>query len=103
MQINRKKEIIKITVEIQERGDICICVADSLCCIAETDATLKSNCTPVKNKKIKIKMHQKINKMKQRLEPKERKKLKMDLPFFQKNKIHKHLARIIKKKETRYK
>ena len=26
--------------EIQERGDICICIADSLCCSAETNTTL---------------------------------------------------------------
>ena len=26
--------------EIQKRGDICICIADSLCCTVETNMTL---------------------------------------------------------------
>ena len=26
--------------EIQKRGDICICIADSLCCTVETNTTL---------------------------------------------------------------
>ena len=26
--------------EIQKRGDICICIADSFCCTVETNATL---------------------------------------------------------------
>ena len=29
-------------------GDICICIADSLCYKAETNTPLKSNCTPIK-------------------------------------------------------
>ena len=37
--------------EIQKRGDICICIADSLCCTTETNSTLWSNYTPVKIKK----------------------------------------------------
>ena len=43
--------------EIQKRGDICI--ADSFCCIVETNRTLHSNCTPIKinqNKTKKKKM-----------------------------------------------
>ena len=39
--------------DIQKREDICMCVADSLCCIAETNTTLKSNYTPIKIEKIK--------------------------------------------------
>ena len=34
--------------EIQGRGDICICVADSLCYKAETNTPLWSNYTPIK-------------------------------------------------------
>ena len=34
--------------EIQNRADICICMADSFCCTAETNTTLQSNYTPVK-------------------------------------------------------
>ena len=34
--------------EIQKRGDICIGVADSPYCIAETNTTLSSNYTPIK-------------------------------------------------------
>ena len=26
--------------EVQERGDVCICIDDSLCCAGETNATL---------------------------------------------------------------
>ena len=29
--------------EVQEEGDVYICIADSLCCTAETNSTLKSN------------------------------------------------------------
>ena len=36
--------------EIQERGDICICVTDSLCGTAETNTILESNYTPIKKK-----------------------------------------------------
>ena len=36
--------------EIQERGDICICVTDSLCGTAETNTILESNYTPIKRK-----------------------------------------------------
>ena len=39
--------------EIQGGGDICICVADSLCCTAETNTAVKSNYTPIKIEKIK--------------------------------------------------
>ena len=35
--------------EIQGREDICICVAQSLRCTTETNTTLKSNYTPIKN------------------------------------------------------
>ena len=34
--------------KIQKRGDICICIADSLCCTAETNTALLSNYTPIK-------------------------------------------------------
>ena len=33
--------------EVQEGGDICICITGSLCCTAETSTTLESNYTPV--------------------------------------------------------
>ena len=35
--------------EAQEGGDICILKADSLCCIAEINATLYNNYLPIKN------------------------------------------------------
>ena len=31
-----------------KRGDICVCIADSLCYTTETNRTLQSNYTPVK-------------------------------------------------------
>ena len=34
--------------EVQEEGDICIHIADSLPCTAETNTTLYSNYTPIK-------------------------------------------------------
>ena len=34
--------------EIQERGDICIHIADSFCCTVETNTILQSNYTPIK-------------------------------------------------------
>ena len=34
--------------EIQKRGDVCICIVDSLGCTAETNTTLSSNYTPIK-------------------------------------------------------
>ena len=34
--------------EIQKRGDICVRIADSLCCIAEINTTLWNNYTPIK-------------------------------------------------------
>ena len=34
--------------KIQKRGDMCICIEDSLCCTAETNTTLPSNYTPIK-------------------------------------------------------
>ena len=37
-----------------EGGDICIVIADSLCCIAETDTTLYDNYTPIKNKTTRV-------------------------------------------------
>ena len=37
--------------EAQEGGDICILIADSHCCTAETNITLKSNYPLIKNKK----------------------------------------------------
>ena len=35
-------------------GDICICIADSLCYKAETNTQLKSNYTPIKMFKKKV-------------------------------------------------
>ena len=32
--------------QIQKRGDICLRIADSLCCTVETNTTLLSNYTP---------------------------------------------------------
>ena len=29
-------------------GDVCVCIADSLCCKAEANTPLSSNCTPTK-------------------------------------------------------
>ena len=40
--------------EAQEGGDMCMYIANSLCCIAETNTILQSNYTPIKNK-LKIK------------------------------------------------
>ena len=37
--------------EIHKRGDMCVCIADSLCCTAETNTTLESNYTPIKKKR----------------------------------------------------
>ena len=37
-----------------EGGDICIFIADSLCCTAETDTTLYNNYTPIKNKTTRV-------------------------------------------------
>ena len=31
----------------QKRGDICMNIADSLCCAAETNTTLQRNCIPI--------------------------------------------------------
>ena len=39
--------------EVQEGGDICTHIADSLCCTAESNTTLKNNYTPIKKKKRK--------------------------------------------------
>ena len=36
--------------EVQEGGDICIHIADSLCCTAESSAVLLTNYTPIKKK-----------------------------------------------------
>ena len=35
-------------IKIQKRGDICIRIADSLCCTVETNTTLESDYTPIK-------------------------------------------------------
>jgi len=32
---------------------ICVCIIDLLCCTAETNTILKSNCMPIKSKKKK--------------------------------------------------
>ena len=37
-----------------EGGDICIFIADSLCCTAETDTTLYNNYPPIKNKTTRV-------------------------------------------------
>ena len=34
--------------EIKKRGDICVCIADSLCCTVETNTTMQSNYPPIK-------------------------------------------------------
>ena len=39
--------------EVQEGGDICTDVADSLCCAAETNTTLQSNYSPILKKRKK--------------------------------------------------
>jgi len=36
--------------EVEEKGNICIAMADSCLCMAETNTTLESNYTPIKNK-----------------------------------------------------
>ena len=36
--------------EVQEEGEICMHMADSRCCTAETNTTLESNYPPIKNK-----------------------------------------------------
>ena len=37
----------------QKRGDICICITESLCCTVEANITLQSSYTPIKvNEKI---------------------------------------------------
>ena len=35
----------------QERGDVSVCMADSLCYAAETNTTLQSSSTPIKDEK----------------------------------------------------
>ena len=37
-------------MEVQEEGEICMHMADSRCCTAETNTTLESNYPPIKNK-----------------------------------------------------
>ena len=37
--------------EAPEGGDVCTCIADSLCCTAETNTTLQSNYIPLKKKR----------------------------------------------------
>ena len=34
--------------EIQKRGDVCMCIADSLCCTVENNTTLYNHYTPIK-------------------------------------------------------
>ena len=38
--------------EAEEGGGICMHMADSCCCTAETNTTLQSNYSPIKNKKL---------------------------------------------------
>ena len=38
--------------DVQEGGDTCICITDSLYCTAETNTALESSYTPIKKKKI---------------------------------------------------
>ena len=45
---------------------ICICMAESLCCIPETSTTLLVGCTPVKNKKVKKKKTKKLTREKKK-------------------------------------
>ena len=42
--------------EGQEGGDVCIHIADSLCCTAETNKTLYINYTPLKKELGKLKI-----------------------------------------------
>ena len=37
--------------DVQEGGDTCICITDSLYCTAETNTALESSYTPIKKKK----------------------------------------------------
>ena len=39
---------------IPKRRDVCTCMADSLCCTAETDTVVYSNCGPIKKNKGKL-------------------------------------------------
>ena len=41
---------------VQERMDICVYVAKSLCCAPKTIITLSISCTPIQNKKLKNKI-----------------------------------------------
>ena len=50
------------TQEGGDMGDLCICIADSLCYKAETNTPLESNYTPVKMLKIIIIILHKIQK-----------------------------------------
>ena len=45
--------------EVQEGGDICILMTDLCCCMAETNTTLYSNYSPIKNKLKKRKKRKK--------------------------------------------
>ena len=47
---NKGECIIGSGREAQEGGDICILMADSHCCMAETNATLQSNYPPILKK-----------------------------------------------------
>ena len=55
--------------EAQEGGDICICIADSLCYTAETNTTMENNYTPIKmlKKTSKRKKFKNKNKTKQKI------------------------------------
>ena len=39
----------KSEINLKKTGNVCICMADSLYCAAETNTTLKSNYTPIKS------------------------------------------------------
>ena len=47
--------------EIQTKGNICLCIADSPCCTVETNITLQGNYTPIKSKNNNQKQQQKKN------------------------------------------
>ena len=46
-----------------EGGDICIHTDDSLCCIAETNTTLQSSYTPIKNNEKKNSFYKSLHHM----------------------------------------
>ena len=90
-------------------GDICICVADSLCYKAETNTRLKSNYTPIKMLKIPhktdkteeiIKIWIEVNELEKRKSIEKFNETKY-LFFENINKIEKRLTKLTRKNERR--